>query len=146
MKTQNENDQIKMTCTKFIGNVLLALAISHICTSVSARSAKEVKEKTAAAAESAVEYTKEQKDAFIADMERKLAELKREFKEISAQADKTKNEKLKILEKRQKELEQDLKKLKSSTGKAWSRLRDGISKAWDQVADSFNEAKKEFQN
>ncbi len=137
--------QLQPTCQIFTSVALLTLTLSFAGAPALARSAKEVKEKTAAAAESAVEYTKEQKDAFIADMERKLADLKKELKAISAEADKTKNQKIKNLEKRQKELEQDLQKLRSSTGQAWSKLRDGVSKAWDQMADSFSEAKKEFQ-
>lgn len=110
-----------------------------------ATTAKDVKDKTAAAADSAVEYTKEQKDAFVSDMEQKLASLKKELHELEVKADKTKNEQIKALEKRQKELEADLRKLKASSGQAWSKLRAGLSKAWDQMADSFSEAKKELQ-
>lgn len=125
---------------------LLTLTVLLIAVAVFATTAQDVKEKTGEAASSAVEYTKEQKDAFTREMKRNLKAIEDEIAVAKTKAGKTADEKLKALEAKQKNLKKNLAELEKSTGKAWSKLRDGVSKAWTQLEAAFSDAKKELKN
>ncbi len=125
---------------------LLALILSLSLTqNLFAKTATEVKEKAGETVDAATEYTKEQKDAFVKEMEENLATLKTKIKELKAKAGKSKDESVVKLEKEQKSLEHDLAAMKNSSGRAWGKLKAGVSKAWTEVKSSMNEATEELK-
>ncbi|WP_413585481.1 hypothetical protein [Bdellovibrio sp. HCB274] len=116
-----------------------------------ATTTEEVKQKTSDAAASAMNYSKEQKDAFQKEMEANLAEMKNEINalkkaaaEKSGDAKKEMNGQINNLEKKQATMSKDLAQLKKSSGKAWGHMKDGMSKAWDSISDSYSKAKAEY--
>ena len=121
--------------------ILLAAVLSQ---NVFATSATDVKDKAGETADAAANYTKEQKDAFIKEMEANLATLKTKIKDMKAKAGKSKDESVVKLEKEQKSLEHDIAAMKSSSGKAWGKLKAGVSKAWSDIKTSMGEAKDEI--
>lgn len=123
-------------------SILFSLIFSH---TVFATTASDVKNKAGETADTAVEYTKEQKDSFVKEMEENLAALKTKVKEMKAKAGQTKDKTVTKLEGEQKKLEHDLAAMKKSSGKAWDKLKNGMSKAWDEVKSSMNEAKEELK-
>ncbi len=126
---------------KFL-SLLLSLSLAH---NVFAASASDVKNKAGETVDAATEYTKEQKDAFVKEMEENLATLKTKIKELKAKAGKSKDESVVKLEKEQKSLEHDLAAMKNSSGRAWGKLKAGVSKAWTEVKSSMNEATEELK-
>lgn len=109
-----------------------------------ARTAEEVKEKTAEAGKAAVEYTKEQKAAFVSEMENKIDAVKSEIETMKQKTTAATEQKVKDLEDKQKALEEQLTKLKNSSGRAWSKIREGTASAWKQLQQSVSDAKKEM--
>lgn len=122
--------------------IALTFAPTHFA---QATSANDVKDKASETVGAAADYTKEQKDAFIKDMEDNLAGLKKQIQAMKEKTGQTKDESVQKLEKKQKKLEADLAQMKKSSGKAWDKLKSGMSKAWDEVKDSFGDAKEELQ-
>ena len=110
-----------------------------------ATEAKDIKNKAGETAEVAMEYTKEQKEAFIKEMETNILALKDKIKQLRTKATYTKDEKVSVLQKKQDELEADLAKIKKSSGSAWSKLSSGMSKAWSEVKTSLADAKEELK-
>lgn len=134
---------------KFLIFSIFTLSISL---SSFATSKEEVQQKAGAAADAAVEYSKEQKEQFQKDMEVKLDELKKETADLkksasekTGKAKEEMKEQIKSLEKKQDEMKKDLAKLKKSSGKAWTEMKSGMSKAWDSLTESYKKAKAEFQ-
>lgn len=111
---------------------------------VLATTGQDVKKKTVEAGEVAVEYTKEQKDAFVRDMEENIDSVKKEIKDLKTKAGKETDEKVKRLEAYQAQLEKDLAKLKKSTGSAWQEVRKGTVSAWEELRKAVSNAKKEL--
>lgn len=126
---------------KFL-SLLIVFSFSQISF---ATSASDVKDKAGETAEAAADYTKEQKEAFVKEMEENLDALNAKIKEMKARAGKSKDATLTKLEKEQKDLEHDLKAMKTSSGKAWGKLKAGVSKAWTEIKSSMNEAKEELK-
>lgn len=108
-------------------------------------SAKDVKNKASETVNTATDYTKEQKEAFVKDMEDNLAHLKTQIKTMKEKAGQSKDETVQKLEKKQAELEKDLTQMKKSSGNAWNKLKTGMSKAWSEVKASISEAKEELK-
>lgn len=112
----------------------------------------EVSMKTKEAAQSAVDYTMEQKEAFQKSMEKNLNALESEVAELKAKATtahgaaqaKT-NSKIKDLETKQGELQKKMSDLKKSTGKAWVKMKDGMSSAWSKAKETISEAEAEMK-
>lgn len=123
----------------------LILMLAILSQNVGATSATDVKDKAAETAGAAAEYTKEQKDAFIKEMEENLKVLKARIKEMKSKAGKTKDQTVVKLEKEQKDLEHDLTAMKNSSGRAWDKLKSGVSKAWSEIKSSMNEASEELK-
>ena len=124
---------------------LLVILLSALLTqNVFATSATDVKEKAGETADAAANYTKEQKDAFVKEMEENLATLKTKIKDMKAKAGKSKDESVVKLEKEQKDLEHDIAAMKKTSGKAWGKLKTGVSKAWSEIKTSLGEAKDEI--
>ncbi len=126
---------------KFL-SLLLSLSLAQ---NVFAKTATEVKEKAGETVDAAADYTREQKDAFVKEMEENLATLKTKIKELKAKASKSKDESVVKLEKEQKSLEHDLAAMKNSSGRAWGKLKAGVSKAWTEVKSSMSEATEELK-
>jgi hypothetical protein len=110
-----------------------------------ATSAQDVKSKAGQTADAAADYTKEQKDAFMKEMQSNLATLKAKVKEMKSKAGQKKDENVTKLEKEQKNMEHDLAAMKKSSGKAWDQLKSGMSKAWDDVKSSMKDASTEMK-
>ncbi len=132
---------------KILFSVLVFLTgVAHAAT------ASDVKNKTKAAIDSAVDYTSEQKEDFQKKMETNLESLKSEIAELKTKAAEAqghvqkKSEKSIVqLEKKQKELQVKLEKLKNSSGRTWSKMKVGLSAAWDKTKSTFSEVQKELQ-
>ena len=124
---------------------LLVILLSAILTqNVFAKSATDVKDKAGETADAAANYTKEQKDAFVKEMEENLETLKTKIKDMKTKAGKSKDESVVKLEKEQKDLEHDIAAMKKTSGKAWGKLKTGVSKAWSEIKTSLGEAKDEI--
>ena len=124
---------------------LLIILLSAVLTqNVFATSATDVKNKAGETAEAAADYTKEQKDAFVKEMESNLAILKTKIKDMKSQAGKSKDDTVVKLEKEQKDLEHDIAAMKKTSGKAWGKLKSGVSKAWTDIKTSLGEAQDEI--
>lgn len=116
-----------------------------------AETSLEVQKKTEAAVDSAVTYSKEQKEAFQKDMKARLTEVKNEIsllqqkaKETTGEAKSEIQQKIKTLKSQQKQLNSDYQKLKKSSGQAWVKIKEGMTSALDQLKRSFSDAKSEF--
>ncbi len=123
--------------------LLIILSLTQV--SVAATTATDVKEKAGETADAAADYTKEQKEAFVKEMEKNLTNLKAKIKELKNQAGKSKDKTIENLEIEQKNLEKDLTAMKSSSGRAWAKLKSGLTKAWIEVKNSMSEAKEELK-
>lgn len=110
-----------------------------------AASSADVKNKAGEAVDTAVEYTKEQKEAFVKEMESNLDTLKTKINEMKAKAGKSKDTSVARLEKEKDEIETKLSSMKKSSGKAWTKMKDGVSKAWSNIKTSMNEAGEELK-
>ena len=119
-------------------NLILSLILSQFA---GATSAQDVKNKAGETVNTAVEYTKEQKQAFTQEMEDNIKGIKKQIVELKG----TQSKKLEELKKKQANLEEDLAKLKTSSGNAWGQLRQGMTKAWSEIKTSYQSAKEEFK-
>ena len=122
--------------------IIAALAMTEMAT---ATSVKDVKNKASDTVDAAANYTKEQKEAFVKDMEDNIAGLKSQIKTIKEKAGASKDETVQKLEAKQLQLENDLGQMKKSSGNAWGKLKTGISKAWSELKASVTEAKEELK-
>lgn len=112
----------------------------------------DVSTKTKAAVGSAVDYTVEQKEAFQKSMEKNIEALQSQVAELKAKADTAQgeakaktNSKIKDLEKKQAELQKKMSDLKKSSGKAWTKMKDGMSSAWSKAKETISEAEAEMK-
>lgn len=110
-----------------------------------ATTAQDVKNKASETADTTAAYTREQKEAFMKEMDQKIVSLKKQISEMKSKADKSKNETVRDLEKQQKDLETKYTSLKNSSGRAWDKLKVGVSNAWDQLKTSVNDASEEMK-
>ncbi len=110
-----------------------------------ATSASDVKDKAGETVNTATHYTKEQKDAFVKEMDENLTTLKAKIADMKSHADKSKDENLTKLEGEQKKLEKKISSMKHSSGKAWDKLHAGVTKAWDNIKSSMNDATDELK-
>ena len=106
---------------------------------------KDVKSRAGQTVDAAGDYTKEQKDAFVKEMEENLATLKAKVNKMKSNADRSKDAAVLKLEKDQKDLEKNISEMKKSSGKAWGKLKTGMSKAWSEVTTTLNDAKDELK-
>lgn len=114
---------------------------------------EEVNQKTKAAVDAAVDYSKEQKataeknmEESLTSMSNKISELKRDAKKLTGKAKVEMDQQISAMEKKQAELSQDYDKLKKTSGRAWSEMKSGFSKAFDSLSDGYEKAKTEFKN
>jgi TolA-binding protein len=117
-------------------------ASSH---SAQAKTAQDVKKKAKETVETAVEYSKEQKEAFTEEMEKNLTQMRAKITELRKKSGNKTNATLARLESQQNDLEKDIHQLKKASGQAWGRIKSGVSKAWQDVKTSVEEAKDEFK-
>ena len=108
-------------------------------------SAADVKNKASETVDAASDYTKEQKDAFVKEMDKNLISLKAKISKIKQQAGQSKDNTVSKLESDQLALEHDIAQMKKSSGKAWGKLKTGVSKAWSEISASLSEAKAELK-
>jgi hypothetical protein len=124
---------------------LWMIAALTVVQTATATSAKDVKHKANETVDAAADYTKEQKEAFVKDMEENLEGLKTQIKTMKEKAGESKDETVKKLEAKQAQLEKDLAQMKKSSGNAWNKLKSGVSKAWSEIKTSMSEAKEELK-
>ncbi|PWU21248.1 MAG: hypothetical protein C5B49_02955 [Bdellovibrio sp.] len=124
--------------------VILVLGLCPILSSWGKTTGTEVKQKTQDAANTAIEYTKEQRDAFIQTMDNHLNTARNQLKQLQETATNVTTSQVNEIERQQKSFEAELKRLKGSSGQAWSKLQSGVSNAWEQLEKSFSDARKEL--
>jgi len=127
---------------KHILALIAALTLSNAAT---ATSAKDVKTKATETVDAASDYSKEQKDAFVKDMEENIEGLKAQIKTMKDKAGASKDETVKKLESKQEQLEKDVAQMKKASGNAWGKLKSGVSKAWSEIKTSMSAAKDELK-
>lgn len=141
------NAEVRCYSRTIIGEKMKKL-IFIICISftqnILATSASDVKLKTSQAAEEASQYTKEQKDAFVKEMDENLASIKTKIKKVKDKTAASTDETLVNLDAKEKKLEKDIEKMKISGDKAWGHLKKGVIKSWNEVKTAVNEATGEF--
>lgn len=131
--------------------ILIALSFASPVLAKTETTATDVKNKTVEAAETAADYSVEQKEAFQKSMEQNIDKLSAEIATLKASASQKTGaaksdmkEKIEALEKKQVKLQQDFRKMKQSSGRAWTEMKSGVSSAWDKVSESYKKAKAEF--
>jgi hypothetical protein len=92
------------------------------------------------------------KDEFVADAQRRLAQMDQKLQEWEAKsASLTADAKAKWevehekLRQRRAEMQQELDKLRNATGNAWLDVKDGTTAAWKNLTDAFGKAATHFQ-
>lgn len=111
--------------------------------------AKDVEEKTAAAAGTAADYAKQQKDEYIARAEKEIdaikvdvAKLKTKAKTASAKAKQDLERDIKALDDKRDVAERKLAELKVASVGAWEKLKTGVDKAVDDLKQAFSKTKQ----
>lgn len=125
--------------------ILPLIAVLALSNTAIATSAKDIKTKATETVDAAADYSKEQKDAFVKDMEENIDSLKAQIKTMKEKAGASKDETVKKLESKQEQLEKDVAQMKKSSGNAWGKLKSGVSKAWSEIKTSMSEAKDELK-
>ena len=114
-------------------------------------SSGDVKKETREAYETAVEYTKQQKEEFQRKVQAKLDEYRKriyelqvETDEMSAQVKASMNRRIKDLEAKREAAEEKLTQLKSSSGKAWAEIKQGLDRAVEDLDQAYKHASSQF--
>jgi hypothetical protein len=130
-------------------NLLVILIVCFFSISnAHATEVSEIKKNAAKTIDSAVEYTKEQKEEVQVKLQNSLDEISLKIKNLkekaSVQSGETKKSfesQVHKLEVKREQAEKKLLKLKLSTGKAWNEIKLGVSSALSKLADSYEKAK-----
>lgn len=109
---------------------------------------QEVGEKTKDAAQTAWQYTKDQKNQVQEDLEQRIRDLKSQISDLKSRSSSAVradwNKSIDSLEKQQRSLEGKLSRLKKSTGKAWADMRKGVDEAVSKLTEAYEDAKNNF--
>lgn len=145
---------------EFILSLLLIFMVGVFC-SCSERqpqtgtvTKEEVKKKGKEALETTSAYLKEQKDAYMNELDKKLDEYDKQIDEIKKQAESqmTDDEKEKFqkklddLQNKRKELERKIEKLKTAGNEAWKDMKPGIDGAVKDLDKAYDKAIKKFRD
>ncbi len=141
----SRDHSLKNRIMKILSLIFPVALVTCLSSAAWSTSATDVKSKAGATVDAAGDYTKEQKDAFVKEMEGNLATLKAKINKMKSNADHSKDAAVLKLEKDQKDLETNISEMKKSSGKAWGKLKTGMSKAWSEVKNSLNDAKDELK-
>ncbi len=104
-----------------------------------ATSAHDVQEKAGQTVDSAADFSKEKKDAFIKEMNENISALDKKIDELKSQTTHSTKQSISDLENQKKSLETNLEKMKHTSGKAMLHIRDGLSKAWYDIKTSLDQ-------
>lgn len=110
---------------------------------------KNITQEAKAAAEEMKDYTYAQKDEFVENMRKQLAEINRDLDQLSAKVEKAgdaaKTEakpKLEALRAQTARLTNQLDDARSATESAWEEVKTGFKKGYGELKDGFNEARQ----
>jgi len=144
-------------------SILFALALPLSCSSQEETpksktkvTAEDVKTEAAEAMETAKNYTKEQKEAYMQKIDARLGELDREISalgekiqagtgEMKAEGRAKLEASLQTLRAQKEATVQQYEKLKTSSGAAWDALKTGMDAAMKKLDETFEKAKAEFK-
>jgi len=114
-------------------------------------SSGDVKKETREAYETAVQYTKQQKEEFQRKVQAKLDEYRKriyelqvEAEEMSAQMKANMNRRIKDLEAKREAAEEKLTQLESASGKAWAEIKEGLDQAVKDLGQAYEDARSQF--
>ncbi len=112
---------------------------------------KDVKKETKEAYDTAVEYTKQQKEEFqkkvqakLDEYRKRIYELRVDTDEMSAQVKAKVNRRLEDLEAKREAAEEKLAQLESSSGKAWAEIKEGLDQAVKDLDQAYEDARSQF--
>ena len=112
---------------------------------------EKVKKEAKKAYETAVEYSKQQKDEFQRKMQARLDEYGQRIEELQAKTEKMSaevkaklNRRIEDLQTRQEAAEERLAQLKSSSSKAWAEIKEGLDQAMKDLEQAYEDASSQF--
>jgi hypothetical protein len=110
---------------------------------------EEARDATQEAARAANDYADAQKTAFVAEMEQRLAALRKDVDELrvgvadsSEQVKAEAQEKFDNLSRQADKLDEQLKEIRSASDSNWEALKDGFETAYNQTKQAFNDARQ----
>ena len=113
---------------------------------------EDVKKETKEAYETAVEYSKQQKEEILRQMQAKLDQYKQNIEklkiktELMGQGLKADfDRRIEELQAKQEAAEEKLSELKSSSGKAWSVMKEGLDQAMVDLEQAYVDASSQFK-
>jgi hypothetical protein len=113
---------------------------------------EDVKKETKEAYETAVEYSKQQKEEILRQMQAKLDQYKQNIEklkiktELMGQGLKADfDRRIEELQAKQEAAEEKLSELKSSSGKAWSDIKEGLDQAMLDLDQAYVDARSQFK-
>jgi ribosomal protein L10 len=137
-----------------VGFFLFTLALEGACGEKKdpGVTAKEVKKETQKTVETALAYTKQQKEEYQKQLGAKIKEYDRKLEELTGKAKKmekkTKTEaqkELADLEQKREAVGKKLEEMKSASGKVWEDLKSGMDKAVEDFGKSLDRAFSRFR-
>jgi Skp family chaperone for outer membrane proteins len=113
---------------------------------------EDVKKETKEAYDTAVEYSKQQKEEILRKMQAKLDQYKQNIEKLKIKTE-LMSEGLKAdfdrrvdeLQEKQEAAEEKLSELKSSSGKAWSEIKEGLDQAMLDLDQAYVDARSQFK-
>jgi hypothetical protein len=113
---------------------------------------EDVKKESKEAYQTAVEYSKQQKEEIVRQMQVKLDEYKQNIEklkiktELMGQGLKADfNHRLDELQAKQEAAQEKLSELKSSSGKAWDEVKEGLNQAMLDLERAYVDARSQFK-
>ena len=113
---------------------------------------EDVKKESKEAYQTAVEYSKQQKEEIVRQMQAKLDEYKQNIEklkiktELMGQGLKADfNHRLDELQAKQEAAQEKLSELKSSSGKAWDEVKEGLNQAMLDLEQAYVDARSRFK-
>jgi chromosome segregation ATPase len=112
---------------------------------------KEVKQNAATAAGSAATYAEQERDRYIRQAQKEVADLSADIDGLAAKAQTARDEvkakldrEIKLLGEKRASAEQKLGELQSANANAWQKLKSGMDDAIADLRNAFAKARKEF--
>lgn len=100
-----------------------------------------------------VELTKQKRDEYAADLDRRLEDLDAEIAVLEEKAGdleddvkKKWDEQMKVLREKRKAMVQKLTELKGSSAEAWQELKTGMDSTWTELRKGVSDAASEFDD
>jgi hypothetical protein len=139
---------------RFLLLMTVALTLSLAGFGISARAeitAKDVKNNTVQAADSAATYAEQERDMYIRQAQKEIDELHAGIDQLGVKARAARDDakarleaEIKTLNKKWDATESKLGDVKSVNARAWEKLKSGMDSAIEDLKQSLARAKKEF--